>query len=388
MLRAVGAASATPTITSVSLPSTTTGYSASLPCSRNYPSNNNNHNNHKRGSMTRAASARLSSLGGTPIKSTSLSSTHQSSSFAAPLCPSLRLGGTMTLSREETDAMKHALLSDRSSSHSSSFWSSSSTTQSRRQGSELSLSSYTNESRRHLRGSSNATTGHTTTRHRHQHRPRSSRLARGFGSTSSLNDLEHSKRPSSISTASCRREYLSWVEDHSSELTTTTTVNNREEESKKRAKIAGLLDKCAGTRFPFRKKLSLANLGMTLHDIPLSALCGSPGSLNGDGDGKSRLGQSLHTLSLTGNTLGILPDLLVQSLPLLIRLNLSHCALHSLPTVWNLPQLKTLDLSHNMLSTFPGEVRTMIQNHTRELSCNIPYPNDSVACVLFVSRPC
>jgi len=37
-------------------------------------------------------------------------------------------------------------------------------------------------------------------------------------------------------------------------------------------------------------------------------------------------------------------------------MNLSHCLIYELPKRWNLPLLKKLDISHNILIGFPEEV--------------------------------
>ena len=119
---------------------------------------------------------------------------------------------------------------------------------------------------------------------------------------------------------------------------------SHESSDAKLRKINLLLDQCESVRFPFKKKLMLCNLDITTFDIPLNYLCGTP------------LGKTLHKLSLSGNPLGSIPDMLVQSLPSLQHLDLSQCRLHSLPKEWNLPQLKKLVLSNNSLRDFPEEV--------------------------------
>jgi Leucine-rich repeat (LRR) protein len=111
-----------------------------------------------------------------------------------------------------------------------------------------------------------------------------------------------------------------------------------------RRRINLLLDQCESVRFPFKKKLILADLSLTAADIPLGDLCGTS------------LGNSLHKLSLAGNRLGTVPPALVQNLPGLRHLDLSQCELHHLPEKWNLPKLTRLNLSHNRLTDFPEEV--------------------------------
>lgn len=116
-----------------------------------------------------------------------------------------------------------------------------------------------------------------------------------------------------------------------------------ESRDSKLRKVNFLLDQCETVRFPFKKKLILSNLGLTVNDLPLPYLCGTP------------LGNSLYKLSLAGNQLSSIPDILVVSLPTLKHLDLSQCRLHNLPSKWNLPQLKKLDLSYNLLREFPEE---------------------------------
>jgi len=116
------------------------------------------------------------------------------------------------------------------------------------------------------------------------------------------------------------------------------------DQTAKQRRINLLLDQCESLRFPFKKKLILSNLNMTAADIPLPYLCGTT------------LGNALHKLSLSCNHLGSIPERLVNSLPSLKHLDLSQCHLHSLPAKWNLPQLKTLNLSDNLLRDFPDEI--------------------------------
>lgn len=128
-------------------------------------------------------------------------------------------------------------------------------------------------------------------------------------------------------------------------------AGNDESESTivKRRKVNLLLDQCETVRFG-RKKLVLDNMALSCNDIPLKDLLGTP------------LGNSLQKLSLVGNRLTVVPEKLVQSLPLLKHLDLSQCDLVRLPERWFLPQLKILNLSHNRIMEFPDEV-----------SMNMPY---------------
>jgi hypothetical protein len=134
----------------------------------------------------------------------------------------------------------------------------------------------------------------------------------------------------------------------SSSLIFPTGVENaeiaRECDESKRRRINLLLDQCETIRFPFKKKLLLTNLCLTAMDLPLTDLCGTS------------LGNSLYTLSISGNRLGTVPALMVQSLPSVRHLDLSQCELHQLPDQWDLPKLTKLNLSHNRLTDFPEEV--------------------------------
>ena len=125
----------------------------------------------------------------------------------------------------------------------------------------------------------------------------------------------------------------------------TNPYDDSESSKLKRRKVNLALDQCEAVRFPFKKKLILANLDLSAGDIPVKDLCGTA------------LGNSLHKLSLAGNRLGTVPPKLVQSLPLLKHLDLSQCELSQLPEKWNLPKLSRLILSHNGFTEFPEEVR-------------------------------
>lgn len=114
-----------------------------------------------------------------------------------------------------------------------------------------------------------------------------------------------------------------------------------------RRRINLLLDKCDAIRFPFKKKLDLRNQNLVSSDVPVKDLC------------NSSLGNSLKELTLAGNRLSKVPELIIRSLPVLRHLDLSQCDLHNLPGKWNLPQLKVLNLSHNRLVEFPEAVRML-----------------------------
>lgn len=107
-----------------------------------------------------------------------------------------------------------------------------------------------------------------------------------------------------------------------------------------------------------RIKLDLSGTSMTSEDdIPVKDLCNTP------------LGNVLQKLLLRKNKLKSIPPSIVQYLPALTVLDLQQCSLHELPEVWNLPKLKTLDVSCNHLTDFPGEVREYLLHFDVANSC-------------------
>jgi GTPase SAR1 family protein len=113
------------------------------------------------------------------------------------------------------------------------------------------------------------------------------------------------------------------------------------------SKVSLLLSRCKSKmeRMLLRKNhLSLDNRDMTESQIPMVELNGT------------KLGHHLQSLSLSYNKLETLPESLVRCLPNLRSMNLSHCFIYDIPKRWNLPLLKKLDISHNLLIEFPGEV--------------------------------
>jgi Leucine Rich repeats (2 copies) len=95
-----------------------------------------------------------------------------------------------------------------------------------------------------------------------------------------------------------------------------------------------------------RRKLWLERMNLTTSDLPMIHLV------------ETALGATLRGLFLARNTeLCYIPESLVQSLPALQTLDLSHCNLSELPLVWDLPRLSVLNLSHNRLTEFPEDVR-------------------------------
>lgn len=100
---------------------------------------------------------------------------------------------------------------------------------------------------------------------------------------------------------------------------------------------------CLGQRFPFKKKLSLANFNLTYDEMPFDQIC------------SDRLGATLYKLCLAGNRLGLIPEILTVKLIGLKILDISQCELGVIPDTWNLPLLKKLILSFNRLEVFPVE---------------------------------
>ncbi len=111
----------------------------------------------------------------------------------------------------------------------------------------------------------------------------------------------------------------------------------------KRRRVEILLEQCEALRFPFKKRLLLANLDLSHEDVPVETIC------------SDRLGSQLYKLSLAGNPLFKIPEPLVLKLTGLRVLDISQCGLHVLPERWELPNLKRLNLSHNRLEEFPSE---------------------------------
>lgn len=108
--------------------------------------------------------------------------------------------------------------------------------------------------------------------------------------------------------------------------------------------VAALLDSTSKKGlYHHKRKLILEDLNLTHKEIPVRAICQKP------------LGEKLHTLSLKGNKLSIVPDQLVVDLHGLHTLDLQQCDLTKLPSKWNLFSLRRLILSHNKLQDFLEE---------------------------------
>ena len=106
-----------------------------------------------------------------------------------------------------------------------------------------------------------------------------------------------------------------------------------------------LMDQCEMVRFPFKKKLILANLTLNHEDIPVDEIC------------SDTLGTALYKLSLSGNSLHSIPEPFVAKLTGLRLLDISQCDLQMIPVTWDMPLLKKLIMSRNQIKAFPAEVR-------------------------------
>mmetsp|Transcript_14610 Transcript_14610/g.42034 ORF Transcript_14610/g.42034 Transcript_14610/m.42034 type:complete len:1796 (+) Transcript_14610:222-5609(+) len=104
-----------------------------------------------------------------------------------------------------------------------------------------------------------------------------------------------------------------------------------------------LIDQVESALFPFKKKLILANMNLTASELPVEDIC------------TPEMCHNMNKLSLSGNRLGHVPERIVLELTGLRTLDLSQCDLRGLPSTWNLPHLKRLDISHNRLVDFPDE---------------------------------
>jgi len=126
------------------------------------------------------------------------------------------------------------------------------------------------------------------------------------------------------------------------------TTNNDISHTEKHRKLRMAMDQCETVRFPFKKRLVLANLNLTEDELPIKKICGAP------------LGSALYKLNLAGNRLSTIPTPLIVQLTGLRVLDLSQCDLYTLPERWDLPSLKKLILSHNRIQTCFPEVRSII----------------------------
>ena len=105
----------------------------------------------------------------------------------------------------------------------------------------------------------------------------------------------------------------------------------------KQRRIHLLMDQCETVRFPFKRKLILANMNLTCWDIPVEHIC------------SDRLGSTLYKLSLAGNHIVFIPKPLIVKLNGLRILDLSQCDLRKLPEQCDLTSLNKLNLSHNRI---------------------------------------
>ena len=191
-----------------------------------------------------------------------------------------------------------------------------------------------------------------------------------------LRDLDDYERPATL--LDLPRRDMRFIFGNSSSLVFPTSVDppadslGEGSNLRRRHKINLLLDRCETTRFPFKKKLILDNMGLRDDDVPVGDLYGT------------RLGYELHKLSLAGNHLTVLSHRLVTCLPVLNSLDLSQCDLQHLPERWNLPQLKKLNLSYNRLTEFPNDVSVdfLLGNGGKNGLTH------SMSCLVLPSRSC
>jgi len=123
-----------------------------------------------------------------------------------------------------------------------------------------------------------------------------------------------------------------------------------------------IIDQCETVRFPFKKRLILANLSLSHDDIPVQDIC------------SERMGSALYKLSLAGNQILSIPEPLVLKLTGLRVLDVSQCGLRSLPDVWDLPSLRKLVVSHNRIQVFPAEVSSACIS----ISSRPPFPSMNI----------
>ena len=123
--------------------------------------------------------------------------------------------------------------------------------------------------------------------------------------------------------------------------------NNDISHTERHRRLRMAMDQCETVRFPFKKRLVLANLNLTEDELPINKICGET------------LGSALYKLNLAGNRLSTIPTPLIVQLTGLRVLDLSQCDLYTLPERWDLPSLKKLILSHNRIQTCFPEVRSI-----------------------------
>lgn len=146
---------------------------------------------------------------------------------------------------------------------------------------------------------------------------------------------------STIDSALSRNSHLDMSDPNLLRMFGVSASNSAERQRRLRL----LIDQCETVRFPFKKRLILANMDLSQDEIPVEQIC------------SKKLGAALYKLSLSGNRLKSIPESLTVKLMGLRALDVSQCDLRSLPEKWDLPHLKKLNLSHNLLETSLPEVR-------------------------------
>jgi len=151
-------------------------------------------------------------------------------------------------------------------------------------------------------------------------------------------------------------------DDDDEQLDHSSSSKKKKKKSKKRKKnekVKSLVEEYRRRSriIPFNKrKLKLQNINLGPEDVPINELMGTP------------LGDSLSKLSLScNNHLSDIPPGLVLCLPALTSLDLSRCKLKELPKQWDLPKLKRLNLSDNLISDFLQEVSVRCSDNTKPI---------------------
>ena len=117
-----------------------------------------------------------------------------------------------------------------------------------------------------------------------------------------------------------------------------------ESDGAKMRRINLMLGQAKTEHLTFNKELILDGMRLVAANVPVQELI------------NTTIGNSLRKLSLKENPLSSVPPMLLTFLHALETLDLRQCKIHRLPDKWDLPQLKHLNLSHNLISEFPDEV--------------------------------
>ena len=159
---------------------------------------------------------------------------------------------------------------------------------------------------------------------------------------SPLNNRNESNQ-STIESGLSRNSHLDNNDPNIRRMFGLSSASNTHTERHRRLRL--LMDQCETVRFPFKKRLILANMNLSQDEIPVEQICGDT------------LGMGLYKLSLAGNRLHTIPEPLIVKLTGLRILDFSQCDLCSIPEQWDLPSLRKLNLSHNKIKECLSEVR-------------------------------